>query len=100
VNGNRQQVETIWNAGYSHYNALQLQFQRRMSHGLQALVSYNLARSSDLGSNDIRELFAASVSQVVLPPLTLSDFDIQTLSPGPSRTKCRRHLGAASPTRS
>ena len=31
------------NAGYSHFNALQIQFQRRMSHGLQALVSYNLA---------------------------------------------------------
>ncbi|MGC1645580.1 MAG: TonB-dependent receptor, partial [Candidatus Sulfotelmatobacter sp.] len=34
-------VTAIRNAGYSHYNAFQLQFQRRMSHGLQALVSYN-----------------------------------------------------------
>ncbi len=38
------------NAGYSHYEALQVQFQRRISHGLQALVSYTLAKSSDDGS--------------------------------------------------
>jgi hypothetical protein len=65
------------NAGYAHYNALQIQFQRRMSHGLQALVSYNLARSSDLGSDDQSGLFAASVNEIVLPPLTPSDFDIR-----------------------
>jgi hypothetical protein len=75
--GNQQEVLAIWNAGYSHYEALQVQFQRRMSHGLQALVSYNLAWSSDLGSNDVGELRAARVSQVVLPPLTPSDFDIR-----------------------
>ena len=65
------------NAGYSHYNALQVQFQRRMSHGLQALVSYNLAKSSDLGSYDSTGVNAATVSQVVLPSLTPSDFDIR-----------------------
>jgi hypothetical protein len=65
------------NAGYSHFNALQIQFQRRMSHGLQALVSYNLAKSSDLGSDDESSVAAASVSQVVLPSLTPSDFDIR-----------------------
>ncbi len=40
-------VYTTWNAGNSTYNAFQLQFQRRMSHGLQALVSYNFGQSSD-----------------------------------------------------
>jgi len=70
-------VTAIHNAGYSHYNALQVQFQRRMSHGLQALVSYALSRSSDLGSSDSSGLAAASVSQVVLPPLTPSDFDVR-----------------------
>lgn len=65
------------NGGYSHYNALQVQFQRRMSHGLQALVSYNLAQSSDLGSSDSQGLDAASVSQIVLPPLTPSAFDVR-----------------------
>jgi hypothetical protein len=65
------------NGGYSHYNALQVQFQRRMSHGLQALVSYNLSKSNDLGSYDTSGLFVSSLSQVVLPPLTPSDFDIR-----------------------
>jgi Carboxypeptidase regulatory-like domain/TonB dependent receptor/TonB-dependent Receptor Plug Domain len=65
------------NAGYAHFNALQIQFQRRMSHGLQALVSYNLAKSSDLGSYDESGLAASSLDQVVLPPLTPSDFDIR-----------------------
>jgi len=65
------------NAGYAHYNALQLQFQRRMSRGLQALVSYSLAKSSDLGSSDANGLVAARVSDIVLPPLTPSDFDIR-----------------------
>ncbi|HTR25282.1 MAG TPA: TonB-dependent receptor [Terriglobales bacterium] len=65
------------NAGYSHYNALQVQFQRRMSRGLQALVSYNFAKSSDLASSDDQVVTAASISQVVLPALTPSDFDIR-----------------------
>ena len=45
-------VDATRNAGYAHFNALQIQFQRHMSHGLQALVSYSLAKSSDLGSAD------------------------------------------------
>jgi hypothetical protein len=65
------------NAGYSHYNALQIQFQRRMLHGLQSLISYNFAKSSDLGSSDASGLIAASVSDIVLPALTPSDFDIR-----------------------
>jgi hypothetical protein len=66
------------NAGYSHYNALQLQFQRRISHGLQSLVSYSFAKSRDLGSSDDESgLVAASVNDIVLPPLTPSDFDIR-----------------------
>jgi hypothetical protein len=76
-NGNQQTVYATWNGGYSHYEALQLQFQRRMSHGLQALVSYTLAKSSDLASSDGTGFAAASVSQIVLPPLTPSDYDIR-----------------------
>ena len=70
-------VTAIRNAGYSHYNAFQLQFQRRMSHGLQALLSYNLAESSDLGSSDASGLRAQSLSAIVLPPLTPSDYDVR-----------------------
>jgi len=73
--GSTSPVFATRNAGYSHYNALQVQFQRRMSHGLQALVSYSLAKSSDLGSSDAIGLVAASVNDIVLPPLTPSDFD-------------------------
>jgi hypothetical protein len=75
--GSGSAVSAIENGGYSHYNALQLQFQRRMAHGLQALLSYNLAKASDVGSYDASGVYAASVSQVVLPPLSPSDFDIR-----------------------
>jgi hypothetical protein len=75
--GSTSSFLTTRNAGYSHYNALQIQFQRRMSHGLQALVSYSLAKSSDLGSSDANGLVAARISDTVLPPLTPSDFDIR-----------------------
>ena len=65
------------NGGISHYNSLQLQFIRRMSHGLQALVSYTYSRSSDMnsGGRDLYDSFA-SISAVKLPPLTPSDYDI------------------------
>jgi Carboxypeptidase regulatory-like domain/TonB dependent receptor-like, beta-barrel len=70
-------VHVTRNAGYSHYNALQVQFQRRMSHGLQALASYNFSKSNDLGSSDESGLKAGSLSDIVLPPLRPSDFDIR-----------------------
>jgi hypothetical protein len=38
------------NAGTSDYNALQVQFQRRLSRGLQALASYTWSHSIDTGS--------------------------------------------------
>jgi hypothetical protein len=40
------------NQGYSSYNALQLQFRRRLSRGLQALVSYTWSHSLDVSSSD------------------------------------------------
>jgi hypothetical protein len=76
LNGGGSVIATH-NAGYSHYNALQVQFQRRMSHGLQALASYALSKSSDTDSSDSSDLRAASISSVILPPLTPSDFDIR-----------------------
>jgi hypothetical protein len=75
--GNSSTVFATRNAGYSHYNAMQIQFQRRMSHGLQALVSYSLAKTSDVGSSDANGLVAAHLSDIVLPPLTPSDLDIR-----------------------
>ena len=46
VNGAR----FIDNTASSDYDALQIQFQRRLSHGVQALVSYSWAHSIDTGS--------------------------------------------------
>jgi hypothetical protein len=43
-------AELITNAGTSDYNALQLQFQRRLSRGLQALASYSWSHSIDTAS--------------------------------------------------
>ena len=43
-------AELVTNAGTSNYNALQLQFQRRLSHGLQALSSYTWSHSIDTAS--------------------------------------------------
>jgi hypothetical protein len=40
----------IDNTGTSDYNALQVQFQRRLSHGLQTLASYTWSHSIDTGS--------------------------------------------------
>lgn len=40
------------NQGFSDYHALQLQWNRRLHHGLQSLVSYTLGRSRDSISSD------------------------------------------------
>lgn len=67
------------NGSRSRYNALQVQLQRRMSRGLQALLSYNLAKASDTGSNDRfgSGSKAASLSEIEPPALGPSDFDIR-----------------------
>jgi hypothetical protein len=49
-NPNLYAAELITNAGISDYNAVQLQFQRRLSRGLQALASYSWSHSIDTGS--------------------------------------------------
>jgi len=50
ANPNFSSVEFINNQGSSDYDALQLQFQRRLAHGLQALASYSWAHSIDTAS--------------------------------------------------
>ena len=49
-NPNLVTADLITNAGTSDYNALQLQFQRRLSRGLQALASYTWSHSLDTAS--------------------------------------------------
>jgi hypothetical protein len=47
---NIQNGQFVDNTSTSDYDALQLQFQRRLSHGLQALASYTWSHSFDTGS--------------------------------------------------
>jgi len=49
-NPNYHNAQLVTNAGSSDYNAMQLQFQRRLSRGLQALASYAWSHSLDTAS--------------------------------------------------
>jgi hypothetical protein len=67
------------NADWSNYNALQLQFQRRMAQGLQVLASYTFGRSTDTGSSDTDSgIQTDSLSKAdVASDLGPSDFDVR-----------------------
>jgi hypothetical protein len=69
------------NQSYSNYNALQLQFQRRLAKGLQALGSYTWAHSLDTSSgDDVAGLPPQLVSlKVEYAP---SDFDVRHVMTG------------------
>jgi carboxypeptidase family protein/TonB-dependent receptor-like protein len=49
-NPNVFNAKIVTNTGTSDYDALQIQFQRRLSHHVQALASYSWAHSIDTGS--------------------------------------------------
>src|SRR5207302_3067004 len=49
-NLNLYRAVLVANAGTSDYDSLQLQFQRRLSRGLQALASYSWSHSIDTAS--------------------------------------------------
>jgi hypothetical protein len=70
-------VKATHNLGYSHYNALQVQFRRQLSSGLQALVSYNFSKASDVGSSADSGVPAVNIQEVLPPPLSPADFDIR-----------------------
>jgi Carboxypeptidase regulatory-like domain len=78
-NPNATIVYLILNGGTSDYDALQAQFQRRLSRGLQALASYTWAHSIDTGS----AASYASQSNVFAPAAVAgsnrgpSDFDVR-----------------------
>ena len=57
-NPNLAQAILISSTGTSNYNALQAQFQRRLSDGLQALASYTWSHCTDMGSSG--SLYSAS----------------------------------------
>jgi hypothetical protein len=72
------------NAGTSDYKALQVQFQRRLSQGLQAIANYTLSSSHDIISDDSAFLGTAvpgsfvDISREYGP----SDFDVRHVGTG------------------
>ncbi|HJP91653.1 MAG TPA: TonB-dependent receptor [Pyrinomonadaceae bacterium] len=75
-NANFGQVFITTNGASSSYHALQLQFQRRLSHSLQSHVAYTLSHSIDNASNDsfVNPSSAFIPSQV---DRAASDFDVR-----------------------
>ena len=58
-NANFVTVFVTRGTGESNYHALQLQFNRRLSRGFQALSSYSWSRSLDTVSNDLTDVIRA-----------------------------------------
>ena len=63
------------NGARSQYNSLQLQYMRRMSHGLQAMVNYTFSKAMDMASSSTYGWSATSVTALPNMPMTPSDFD-------------------------
>jgi hypothetical protein len=58
-NPNFTRVDAVSNGATSDYNSLQVQFKRRMTRGLQALLSYTWSKSLDTASDEsINNLYA------------------------------------------
>ena len=77
-NPNFSRVRVVRNDATSDYHALQLQFQRRLSRGLQALASYSWLHSIDSASAEF--LSPTGVSVTKIDPKTNrgpSDFDVR-----------------------
>lgn len=97
LNPNIGTVQFVDNTASSSYNALQLQFQRRLSRGLQVLSSYTWAHSIDTASAGSNQV----VSNAGLPGSDAkanrapSDFDIRhTFSAGVTYDIPAPRLGA------
>jgi len=67
----------IGNESYSNYNSLQVQFQRRLSHGIQAMAAYTFAKSMDTGSNQSGTIAPNVSLEPVSDYYGPSDFDIR-----------------------
>lgn len=67
------------NTGTSDYDALQVKFERRLSHGLQALASYTWAHSTDNASTDAFATYLNTPSSIGSPNIDRgnSDFDVR-----------------------
>ncbi|HEY2468235.1 MAG TPA: TonB-dependent receptor [Terracidiphilus sp.] len=77
-NPNLSKATLVTNEGSSDYNALQIQFQRRMKQGLQLLASYTWSHSLDTGSaGSIYDAPNALVPSAAHTNRGPSDFDIR-----------------------
>jgi Carboxypeptidase regulatory-like domain/TonB dependent receptor len=78
-NPNFGYVNVTSNSATSNYNALQLKFERRLSHGLQALASYTWSHSIDIASTDAFSDYLNTPSSIANPNIDRgnSDFDIR-----------------------
>ncbi len=84
-NSNFYQIGVARNGDWSRYDSLQVSFQRRLSRGLQAMLSYTLAKSTDTASQDSTfNTASAAVGATKLSELGdialnkgYSDFDIR-----------------------
>jgi hypothetical protein len=67
------------NSATSSYNALQIKFDRRLSHGLQALASYTYSHSIDIASTDAVFNYLNTPTSFANPNTDRgnSDFDIR-----------------------
>jgi len=77
-NPNFSNVQLVTNAAISDYDALQLQFERRLSRGLQVLASYSWSHSTDTASAGSVGVFSnALASSAFGSNRGPSDFDIR-----------------------
>ena len=77
-NPNLYEAELVTNAGKSDYDALQIQFQRRLSRGLQVLASYTWSHSIDTASAGSAVLASNQlVPSAISANRGPSDFDIR-----------------------
>ena len=76
-NPNFQFIALTDNSATSDYHALQLKFQRRLSHGLQALTSYTLSHSMDNASTDATTYRSTPGERGARLDRGDSDFDIR-----------------------
>jgi hypothetical protein len=79
VNPNFEFIAFTDNSATSDYNALQIQFQRRLSRGLQALGSYSWSHSIDIASTDAIATNINTTGQIANANIDRgdSDFDIR-----------------------
>jgi len=77
-NANFTRIDAVSNAASSNYNALQAQFTRRMSKGLQALLSYTWSKSLDTASDEsINNLYAPNLRLSPASDRGPSSFDVR-----------------------